>query len=209
LPAGFVRGSDVSILAPVKDLKDDIIAAGVDQPILVNASAMIRVAQVDGVLRDGAVADDFQHPIRRAFNFHTAFLLRLDVTHLAAVKAFPEHGDYVGIIGNTCGGIRHQNTVDEQVSEVSLFIELEHGAGDGRLDRRMGEDIFLAHVEINLTVEKSDALLLGEFVGVYPGAKAGQGVGVRRNVQEEIAVALIVERAGGMDLSVAAMVHAV
>ena len=56
-------------LAALKDLKNNLFAAGVDQPVFGDAGAVVRVPQRLRILLHGAVADHFQHPIRGADNF--------------------------------------------------------------------------------------------------------------------------------------------
>src|SRR6185369_9636566 len=67
LPTVIDRGGDVAALAMIQNLEDDLVAAGIYQPVLGDAGAMVGIAQPLCVLLLGAVADHLQHPVRRPF----------------------------------------------------------------------------------------------------------------------------------------------
>ena len=56
--------------------------------------------------------------------------------------------------------------------------------------------VFFGHIKINLPVAKHDGLLLGKFIREHPLAKARQGVGVPRYVQNKVVVKFAVEEHG-------------
>src|SRR5262249_32220309 len=68
-PAAAVAGGDVAGAAVLQDLKDDLLAPGVDEPVFADARSVILPAQLHRVVPDRGLADYLQHPVGGAFDF--------------------------------------------------------------------------------------------------------------------------------------------
>src|SRR5262249_61932616 len=71
-PPGTLAGGHIAALGSPQDVEARRLPSGIDQPVFADAGLGVGLAQDHGVLLHRAVADDLQHHVRRAFQFHVA-----------------------------------------------------------------------------------------------------------------------------------------
>src|SRR5579871_61522 len=101
VPTTLPRRLLIAGLAAYQDLKLDFFATRIDQPVFGDAGPVVALAQTPGVLADGALADNLQHPVRRAFQFlrHLGLTLHRYHPDTSRFQAFPGDEGSIGFGG--------------------------------------------------------------------------------------------------------------
>src|SRR6185437_3559351 len=182
-PAVAAGDRRVARAPTIENLKLDLPAQCVHEPVFRGAGEKIRPTERACVLLDRTRTDDFQHPVGRPFQLdkltHTAFCR--DAAHPARFESVPAYERSVRFGRKVGGRVAEQSAIGIKNAQVQFFDELVNSAADLGLDLRMRAEIFRAHVDQNLPLDERHPAAPGEIAALGPGAKAVESGGAGWN----------------------------